>query len=190
MVAGQSGRLAPHIHEQRALVRLALQPHDVGHASQHELETASKTDREHPRQASLQSPEFRYQSRSGLLEPLSIPCPQLPGPIQDLLLKRDRAAGDRALGATPALVGSCGEDGYVKSSLLPENVLHSVQQGGFRGIAVSGVVFQIGVDFNRELIEVLAGRLIPIGFLLRHELLNGWKAISPRASVCAPPAHA
>lgn len=55
-----------------------------------------------------------------------------------------------------------------------KNVLHSVQQGGFRGIAIIGVAFQVGVDFDRELIKVLLGRLIPIGFLLYHELPNGF----------------
>jgi len=174
---------------------LAFEPYDVCHASQHEQKTASETDREHARQSTLQAPEFRYQDLIGMLESLSIPCPQCSGPIQDLFLQRAHAVGDQALGLVPALIGRRCEDGYIESSLLSENILHSVQERRFCGIAISGVTFQIGVDFNGQPIELLAGRL-PIGLLFGDELLNGIvvallrKAISPKASACALPGHA
>ena len=97
---------------------LPIEPHDVRHAAQHQQQTACEPDPEHPGQASLQIRKLGHERAIGVLEPLSVPRLEFPGPVQDLLLHGYEFLGKQAFRLAPAFLGPRRENRNIESPLL------------------------------------------------------------------------
>ena len=121
----------------------------------------------------MQIGKLGHERAIGMLEPLSVPLLEFPGPVEDLLLDGHEVRGQHGFRLAPAFGGPCLENRDIQSPLLREDSAHALQQRGFLGVQDAGVAVEIGVDFEGGLIEAAAGLGVPVGGSLRDELLHG-----------------